>query len=889
MPARCTCLRFVARVLVALAAASGLPAPVHAAPDPARAASAGLTLGAGWELQSSAKIDVPAEVLSTAGYAPKGWHQVTVPATVVAALVKDGTYPDPFVGMNLREIPGTSYKIGTNFSNFAMPKESPFAVSWWYRKAVAIPAAWRGKTLWLKFAGINYRANVWLNGRQIASSKEIAGAWRSYVLNVTAAAKPGATNVLAVEVFAQTENDLGINFVDWNPTPPDKNLGLWRGVEMVATGPVALSHPAVFTRLDSPKNDRAHLTVTAALENASAAPVTAKLIGRIDKLRFEQEVTLAAGERKDVSFTPDKFPALVLDHPKLWWPAQMGTPALQQLALEVMVAGKPSDRAATSFGVREVKSEIDRNGSRLFSVNGKPILIRGAGWSSDMLMREDPKRVENELGYVLDMGLNTVRLEGKLESDQFLDFADRHGILLMAGWCCCDHWEDWSKWKETEHVISAESTRDQLIRLRAHPSLLAWVNGSDGPPPRKVEQRYLQMAALAQWPNPVISSASAKPAEQTGPSGVKMTGPYDWIAPNYWLEDTKFGGAHGFNTETSAGPAVPPIESLRKMLPKDKLWPVNDHWVFHEGGQQFKQMDLFTAALEARYGKATGVEDFAFKSQLMAYENTRAMFEAFSRNKYRATGVIHWMLNNAWPGLIWHLYDYYLRPAGGYFGTKRALENLHPLYAPIDRSVWVVNSQYQDQAGLKLGAQVYNLDMSEKFSREATLDLPADGSKSVFVLPEIKDLSPTYFVRLTLRDRAGKLVGSNFYWQSSKPETLNYDASTWYMTPTKSYADFTALAQLPKATLKVASRSERKGGDTLTHVTLENPGKSLAFFVRLKVNQGKDGEEILPVFWEDNYLSLLPGERRVVTARYRTSALGKAQPVTEVSGWNLAQ
>jgi exo-1,4-beta-D-glucosaminidase len=874
---RCSFVAF----LITLAA-TGLTAPDLAAGQAGR-----LVLDKGWDLQSSAKITGAGDLLSTPKFKPQGWYRVDVPTTVVAALVANKTYPDPFFGMNLRQIPGTTYKVGANFSNFAMPADSPFAVSWWYRKQVTIPAGFAGKTIWLKLAGLNYRANVWLNGQQIASSKDIAGAWRIFELNVTAAAKPGAANVLAIEVFAQRETDLGINFVDWNPTPPDKNLGLWRGVELSATGPVAVRHPAVFTRLEGPDNERARLTVTAVLENSGKTAITAKVKGQIDKLRFEQDVELAPGERKDVSFDPDKFAQLVLDKPRLWWPVQMGTPALRDLGLEVSVAGRVSDRAQTTFGIREMTSQLDDNGSRVFFVNGKRILIRGAGWSSDMLMREDPGRIEDELRYVLDMGLNTVRLEGKLEGEPFLDFADRHGILIMAGWCCCDRWEAWDKWGETEHFISAESTRDQLYRLRSHPSLFAWVNGSDNPPPRKVEQRYIQMATETHWPNPVVSSASAKPAELTGPSGVKMTGPYDWIAPVYWLEDVKHGGAHGFNTETSAGPAVPPIESLRKMFPPDKLWPMNDHWVFHEGGQQFKQMNLYTAALESRYGKAETVEDFAFKSQLMAYENTRAMFEAFSRNKYRATGVIHWMLNNAWPGLIWHLYDYYLRPAGGYFGTKRALEGLHPLYSPTDRTVWVVNSQYQNVSGLKLAAQIYNLDMTEKFSREASIDVAADGTQSGFALPEVQDLSPTYFVRLTLHDGQGQLVGSNFYWLSTTPETLNYDATNWYMTPTKTFADFTALAQLPKVTLKVSNRSQAKAGETTTHVTLENPSKSLAFFVRLKVNRGARGDEILPVLWDDNYVSLMPGEKRELTARYRTSRLGAAKPSVEVSGWNV--
>ena len=233
---------------------------------------------------------------------------------------------------------------------------------------------------------------------------------------------------------------------------------------------------------------------------------------------------------------------------------------------------------------------------------------------------------------------------------------------------------------------------------------------------------YLDVEKQCRWPNPVISSASAKPAEFTGESGVKMTGPYEYIAPSYWMEDKERGGAYGFNTETSMGPAVPPIESLKEMLPPEHLWPIDDWWNFHAGGNEFKDIKVFTEALDRRYGQAQDAEDFAFKSQVMSYEGVRAMFEGYSRNKYRSTGVIQWMLRNAWPSMIWHLYDYYLRPGGGYFGTKKALEPLHPVHGYDDRSISVVNSRYQDASGLKLTAKILNLDMTEKWSQDATVD-----------------------------------------------------------------------------------------------------------------------------------------------------------------------
>jgi exo-1,4-beta-D-glucosaminidase len=237
--------------------------------------------------------------------------------------------------------------------------------------------------------------------------------------------------------------------------------------------------------------------------------------------------------------------------------------------------------------------------------------------------------------------------------------------------------------------------------------------------------------------------------------------------------------------------------------------------------------------------------------------------------------------------VIWHLYDYYLRPGGGYFGAKTAMQALHPVYGYDDHSIWLVSSQYADANDLKLTAKVYNLDMSEKFSKEETVRAAADSTNKLFTLPDIEGLSPTYFLRLTLQDSTGKLVGSNFYWLSTTNETLDWENSKWYTTPTATYADYTALKQLPKVKLNVTSMSEQKGSEGVTHVILTNLSKDLAFFVRLKLNKGKGGEEVLPILWQDNYVSLLPGETVKLDARYQLSDLGAAKPVVEASGWNV--
>src|SRR5258705_1111330 len=437
------------------------------------------------------------------------------------------------------------------------------------------------------------------------------------------------------------------------------------------------------------------------------------------------------------------------------------------------------------------------------------------------------------------MGLNTIRLEGKLEDESFMERADRDGILVMSGWCCCDAWEKWGKWNEENKRVSVSSLRDQLLRFRQHPSLLIWLNGSDNPPPADREQAYLDIEKEVHWPKPVASSASAKKAEITGDSGVKMTGPYDYVPPDYWLLDTKAGGAYGFNTETSPGHEIPPVEELKTFIPEDKLWPIGDVWNFHAGGSEFKNIDLFTHALEMRYGKAKNVADYAWKSQAMAYEGQRAMFEAYGRNKYKSTGVIQWMLNNAWPSLIWHLYSYDLRPAAGYFASKIALEPVHVQFNYDDRTVAVVNGTQKPQDGLKIVAKVYDTSGIEKFSREANVDLAAEAGAKPMHVPQPSDISTAYFLKLELFSASGERLSQNFYWLSTKPDELDFAKTEWYYTPQTSFADFSLLQDLAKATVRATFRAAAGNEhDATFHVVIENTGKSVAFMTRLRLVNG---------------------------------------------------
>ena len=863
----------------------GLLAATPASAGPAKP----LVLDHGWRIEASARVAARGETISTRAFVADRWYPVSVPSTILAGLVADQVYKDPGVGLNLRAIPGETFPIGRNFANLPMPPESPFRTSWWYRVEFETPSVDKDDHLTLHLDGVNYRADVWLNGRRVAASTDVVGMFRTFELDVTPFVARGGANVLAIEVQAPEATDLAWTWVDWNPAPPDKNMGLWRPVWLSTSGRVTVRHLAVTSDVDA-SLAQARLTAVADVTNHSDAPAAATLTLRVSALPaasrpITMNVTLSPREHRVVEFTPEAYPALRVLKPNVWWPAGMGASPVEQATIDVEVGGRTSDAETTTFGIRTITSTLTASGARLFSINGKRLLIRGAGWAPDLLLREDPAREAAELAYVRDMHLNTVRLEGKLEDDHFFDLADRMGILVMAGWSCCDQWEQWAKWTPENRVVAEASLRDQIARLRAHPSLLVWLNGSDNPPPDDVERAYNAILTDLRWPNPVLSSATGR-ATASGPTGVKMTGPYDWVPPVYWYEDTTRGGAFGFNTETSPGPAIPPIESLKRMLPSTHLWPIDDVWNFHAGGGRFTTITTYRNALAARYGDPTGVEDFARKSQLAAYEGERAMFEAYGRAKSTATGVVQWMLNNAWPSLIWHLYDVYLQPGGGYFGAKKANEPVHVQYSYDDRSIVIVNAGPRLTA-VTVHARVLGLDSKLIFSRDFTTDAVADGVTRTLTVPPAVATSPTYFLDLRLTSEPGDVLSTNVYWLSAKPDVLDHAHGTGTMTPVTSYADFTDLASLPAAAVTSALKIDRRGDVETAHAALTTTTPRIAFFLRLQITQGVKGDEVLLVIWQDNFVTLLPGESRDVSATYSHAALGGRPPVLYVHGWNV--
>jgi exo-1,4-beta-D-glucosaminidase len=842
-----------------------------------------LKLSDGWHLQASAKLKDKGKALSLPGYADADWYPSSVPSTVLAALVKDGVYPDPYRGNNFNSIP-----------------TAPFTGSYWYRTEFTLPITDDGQASWLNLDGINYKANVWLNGELINPQKQLTGTFSSHELDVSAELRRGKPNALAIEVFPpDLKRDLALSWLDWNPTPADRNMGIWRDVYLKTSGPVAVRGTRVLSKVNLVTLDSAELTIKMELHNTSDRALRTDVEARLtptsggDQIPLfivTQDVALAARETRTIVFDAAHYPDLALKSPKLWWPTQLGEPNLYDLEVRASTEARVSDMQPVRFGIRDVSFDQDPTGLRVFRINGKRIAIRGGGWASDMLLRNSGTRLETEFALVKDLGLNTIRLEGKLESDDFFAKADAYGLLVMPGWMCCDRWQESASWSKAEHEVAIAAMATQARRLRNHPSVIDFLIGSDEAPAPDVERELVSELKKQDWPVVISPSASDRTTPLLGRSGLKMTGPYDWVSPLYWYEDHAHGGAFGLNAETSPGPALAEIESLREWLAPDELvslWQKPKARLLHAGtaGTRFDNLGVFNEALAKRYGKATSLEDYVQKAQLMTYEGERAMFEAYARSKYSsASGVVQWLLNNSWPSLIWHLYGYDFSTAGGYFGAKKANEPLHIQYSYDDRSIVVVNQTQEPTAGVSAAVRVYDTSSQLRFALDFPIAVDADAATRVMALPEIEHLSPTYFVKLTLL-KGATVVSSNWYWLSHKAEVSDFRRTDWDYTPVTQFSDFTDLARIAPASVKASILPD--SDPRALHVELRNVSPVIAFFVRLTLRRGDTGAVVLPALWQDNYVSLMPGEKRDIAVDYSLSDATHAPPSVEVSGWNV--
>ena len=889
-----------------------------------------------WEIKSSTQVKEGGEIISTGKFKPRSWYPTSVPSTVLNALVKDGVYPDPRSGMNNFLIPDVSDKFNAEYGlskySYLPDKRNPWKAPYWYRTEFKLPRSYKGRQIWLNFKGINYRADLWLNGNKVADSKDMVGMFQRFRFNVTNYAKPGETNYMALKIYQvdhpgvpggpptevfgrsheharEIDKDVTLKISggwDCAPVVRDRNMGIHQDVYVSSTGPVDIRHPNIITDLPLPDTSIARLTISAELFNASKTTQSGVLRGKIDlinklvfpsytrllkgkmkSITFEKEVELRDGETKTITFAPDEFAQLLIKSPYLWWPNGYGEQYLHNLNLTFETNGKISDQENTTFGIREVTNkikEIEGEYGRVFYINGKRVFCKGGWLQPEILLNMDKKRIYDEARLLAKANINMVASEdAPSPPDEIMDAFDKYGIMMWETFYQC-----WRMYPGTEtannpldHDLALKCSYDIIKRYRNHPSLVIWCAANEVTPCEDIYVRLRQYIKELDTTRPFIPTSNISGwdvdkltpyIKDDLPLGVTDNGEpdYNWHPEEYYFEKILEVKNQMFRDELGA-PSLPPLSSLEKFIPdlgktgEGYPFPLNITWNHHGAWGEYAYKG-FDRALRERYGFPKSVEDYARKGQFVNANVYRAMFEAANHRMWDITsGIMLWKLNSCWPTVIWQIYDWYLNPNSAYYFTKIACEPLHVQLNANDFLVSVINTHHKPQDNLEVTAKIYDFDMNLKWKNSKKVNVGVDQYKEIFVIPKLSDLTPVYFVKLELRDSTDKLISSNFYWFSSK-----------------SPADLTDLEKLPPVKLDLSYQIEKRGKEDIAHVTVKNPTKNLAFFIHLKVTKGPDGKEVLPTFWEDNYFSLLPGEKKEVNATFAIEDLEGARPIVSI-------
>ena len=841
----------------------------------------------GWFKYNSACQTTEGEKLSLNGYDPKGWYKATVPGTVLTTLVDNGVYPEPTYGENNR------------------PEIIPDDLcrkDWWYRTKVRIPDSFKDKTVWLNFDGINYHAEIWVNGR---ITGRMTGAFkrRSFDLAKSGDAKAGKDISIAVRISPQptvgtpSEHTMGTTGGpcggvarldgpvfgccvgwDWLSGVRDREAGLWRKVTLSATGDAKLLDPQVVTDLPSlPKLDTATVCVNVPVRNLSEKPLEGTVIVAFDDVKVSKKVALGPSETKTVAFAPAEFAALRVKNPKLWWPNGLGEPALHDMKISLEAGGKASDGKSLKFGIRKFDYFAGGKPEFALAVNGVRVFMKGGNWGLDeMLKRVRRDRIDAQVRLHREENFNMIRDWGGMsQSEELFDACDRYGILL---------WEDFWQFNSIDPVNTDfyfAHVKDTILRFRNHASLVIWCARNEATPPKYLDDEMRFMIKD-------LDPTRHYQANSGGGYGFNSGGPYDWAPParfSRFMDDTSWKKQETFKTEIG-GVSIPTIESLMSMFPKKDWEGFTDVWAEHNmcagGGRKYPRF------MTQRYGEIRNFADFARKAQLMNYETHRAIFEGrIGRMFEPMEGVLLWMSIPAQPSLIWQSFTYDLDTHATYFGIKKGCETRHVFFNESAEGgiVQAVNHGRHPFAG-KAKFSIYNLDASLAGTQEFPVKL---GPAQKLKLGDVKwpeKLSKVHFMKAELFDSDGKSVSDNFYWHNracnpANPAELRDDNKI------VRYDDLRELDTLPAVTLEAKARSVVRDGKTFVAVDVVNPSKSVALMAHFQLRGRKSGKRVLPTSYSDNYISLLPGEKKRIVARCDTAQLEGDQPFVTVDGWNV--
>ncbi|MGB6356179.1 MAG: sugar-binding domain-containing protein, partial [Steroidobacteraceae bacterium] len=873
-----------------------------------------------WRLTAAPGVQAGGAQLSMPGYDDSAWYAAVVPGTVLTTLIARGVYPDPNYGLN----------------NLAIP-DSLSRQDYWYRSVFSAPADLRGKELTLTFKGINYAAEVWLNGTCLG---DIKGAFIRGVFDVTGRLRPGETNVLAVRVSPPPHPGIpheqsiaagpgenggslaidGPTFIategwDWIPGIRDRNTGIWQEVELAATGKLRLLDPHVVTRLPLPRTDAADISIAVGIENRAAAAVQATLVARFGAVEVRKTLTLSPGV-SEVSLDPQEFPQLHLAAPRLWWPNGYGPANLYALDLEVLADGERSDSLALKFGVRELTYELSlfdsqgrlrrvevdpaagsALGQRLIDVrheaikrtprgwaesltpagetspavrpiatesltpylvirvNGVPIAARGGSWGmDDSRKRISRERLEPYFRLHRAAHLNIIRnWLGQDTEDVFYDLADEYGLLVLN-----DFWESTQDFQveAQDPALFLANARDVISRYRNHPSIAVWFGRNEGVPQPIINEGLADLTAALDGTRYYTGSSNSV--------NLQGSGPYNYRPPEQYFTQL----AQGFSVEVGT-PSLATLESLRASIPAADRWPLSDTYAYHDwhfGGNG--DVATFMAALAEQYGAATNLEDFERKAQLMDYVSYRAIFEGFQAHLWtRNSGRLLWMTHPAWPSNTWQIYSSDYDAAAAYYAVKKACEPVHAQLNLPDYTLSVANISRTPQSALSLRTRIVSLDNRQLAERVDAVNVAAN---AVATLPPL-DLRGVLareglvLIELTLTNSAGATLSENLYWQG------------------RDAASQRRLDELRPQPIGVSAHARKTGEDTRVAVQLTNQGRAAALAVKITLLDER-GERVLPVYYDDNYVSLLPGESRRIEVQC-PSASGRCARVA-LRGWN---
>lgn len=800
-------------------------------------------------------------------------YEATVPSTVAGTLADNGVLgEDLYFADNYRQIDKSMF-------------DTPWTYSRSFRTKVQENAHY-----FLEFEGLDYYADIDFNGRRLASCDTTYGVFICREYDVTS--DIASRNELNVTLRRAQWGDLNIGFVDWAPRPLDESMGIVRNVSLRCTGDIKIDDLFVKPDLDVETMDRAELELSASLTNLTDKAIEVVLHGEFEDVAFDYPVSLAASEKKTVVLTTAEVPELGLRNPRVWWCRGMkefdGMAEMYDLTLTCSLDGEISDSRSTSFGIRKIESYLDDNNARVFVLNGREVVIRGAGWADELLLRDTHESIENQILRVVHMNLNTVRFENIWGKDHTVyDLCDRYGLLALIGWSCQWEWMDYCGLPETDYgCIASEKDIKLAVRyfenqvkwMRNHPSVIAWLVGSDRTPCPELEKQYLELYSELDY-RPYIGSAKNLHSELSGWTGTKMTGPYDYVGPEYWYIDTMEGGAFSFNTETGIGVNLPVEESIRKMVPADSLWPLTKSWDAHctSSGSSMSTMTGIVEPVNASFGRPATLQEFIRRAQALDYDSTRAMYEAFRNNIPVSTGVVHWMLNSAWPSMYWQLYDFFQVPTAAYYAARKSNEAVHASFNYKDNCVYVLN-ETGASADCKLEVTVFDARSGLLDRKEMNL---TSESRKPFRAYELT-LRGTQDLFLNLRLTVDGETRDNFYCLPALANNYLWDQGLWFKTPIDPYANLRFVSCMPKA--EVEFNYELNPGDREAVVTLTNKSEFISYQNVLKL-VNSEGEIIVPSYWEDNYFAVLPGETKVVVCRVPEVDYLKTARVIR-SSWN---